>query len=172
MYACAQMRRIDMPMNIQCGIDVNVRRITWCGTKMPYANSVATDQPSHQRSMIWELHCPLICRIGVQWLKSGQRNSQVRLRRCAWWPRARLSAYGRRQLLHLTLLWVIIGHCEIDGFRFFLILCLLSGRQYETTRDLISVLRNLVYILVWGPWRIQVWSPRLKEHKTCISSVS
>ena len=32
-------------------------------SKMPYEYSVAPDQPSHQHSLTWELHCPLICRI-------------------------------------------------------------------------------------------------------------
>ena len=67
--------------------------------KMPYADSVASDQPAHPHSLTWELHCPLICRIGIHWLISGQCRSQVKLRRCAGWSGAPLSSYGRRQLL-------------------------------------------------------------------------
>ena len=66
--------------------------------RLPYADSVALEQPAHPRSLIWELHCQLICRKGYHWLISGQCSSQVRLRRCAGWSGATLSAYGRRQM--------------------------------------------------------------------------
>ena len=66
--------------------------------RLPYADSVAPDQPAHPRSLIWELHCPLICRKGFHWLISGQCSSQIRLRGCAGWSGATLSAYGRRQM--------------------------------------------------------------------------
>ena len=66
---------------------------------MPYADSVAPDQPAHPGSLTWELHCPLICsRTGVHQLISGQCSSQIRLRGWAGWSGATLSAYGSRQI--------------------------------------------------------------------------
>ena len=47
--------------------------------ELPLADSVAHDQHAHARSLTWELHCPLICRIGFHWLTSRQCSSQVRL---------------------------------------------------------------------------------------------
>ena len=62
------------------------------------ADSVAPDPPVHPRILTWELHCPLIS----QWYPflqiSGQCSSQVRLRGCAGWSGAALSAPGRRQM--------------------------------------------------------------------------
>ena len=48
----------------------------------PYADSVAPDMPSHLRSLIWELHCPLICKNGLQLLVSRQCAPQIRLQMC------------------------------------------------------------------------------------------
>ena len=61
----------------------------WCWHHGEYADSVAPDQP-----LIWELHCPLIYRIGIYWLFSGQCSSHDRWRGCAGWPGVSLSAYG------------------------------------------------------------------------------
>ena len=65
---------------------------------LPYADSVAPDQPAHPRSLIWELHCPLFYRLGSHWLTSGQCSSQIRLRGCAGWSGATLAAYVRRPI--------------------------------------------------------------------------
>ena len=61
---------------------------------MSYADSVAPDEPAHPRNLIWELHCPLICRKQLHWCIRGQCSSQVRLHGCAGWSGATLSAYG------------------------------------------------------------------------------
>ena len=57
------------------------------------ADSVAPDQPAHPCSLIWELHCPLLCTVDVNWPTSGQCSSQIRLRGCAGWSEATLSAH-------------------------------------------------------------------------------
>ena len=60
-----------------------------------YADSVAPDQPAHRRSLIRELRCPLFYRIRSHWRIRGQCSSQIRLRGCAGWSEATLSAYGK-----------------------------------------------------------------------------
>ena len=57
------------------------------------ADSVAPDQPSLLRSLIWELHYPLF-----HWLIGGQCSSHIRRRSCASWSGATLSAYVRRPI--------------------------------------------------------------------------
>ena len=59
-------------------------------SRMPYADSVAPDQPAHPRSLIWELHCPLLCRIRSHW--------PISVCVCAGWSGATLSAYIRRPI--------------------------------------------------------------------------
>ena len=65
-----------------------------CLSKMPYVAGVAQDQTVCPHSLIRELHIPLICKKGLHWLFSRQCNFQIKLRRCAGWSGATLSAHG------------------------------------------------------------------------------
>ena len=44
-----------------------------------HTDSVAPDQPTHPCSLIWELHCPLFCKLGSDWFVSRQCSSQIRI---------------------------------------------------------------------------------------------
>ena len=66
---------------------------------MPYADSVAPDPFAHPCSLIWELHCPLFCELNYIDLSADTINNfQARLRVCAGWSWASLSAYGMWQM--------------------------------------------------------------------------
>ena len=63
-------------------------------SRLSYADSAAPDQPAHPLSLTWELYCPLISLWNPTLQISGQCSSPVRLRGCAGWSGAALSAYG------------------------------------------------------------------------------
>ena len=44
-----------------------------------HTDSVAPDQPTHTCSLIWELHCPLFCKLGSDWFVSRQCSSEIRI---------------------------------------------------------------------------------------------
>ena len=77
--------------------------------QLPYADSVAPDQPLNWRSLMWEQYCPLNCRKKSYWLIIEQCSSQIRLCRCAGWSGATLSVYGilsgRIRVQKRKLLW-------------------------------------------------------------------
>ena len=50
-------------------------------------------------SVIWDLHCPLFCRLGSQWHISSHCRSQVRLCWCGGWCWSILSSYVQRPFI-------------------------------------------------------------------------
>lgn len=61
-----------------------------------YADSVASDEPAHLRTLIREIDCRLFCRKGSRWPTNGQCSSQISLRECSGVSETSLSAHVRR----------------------------------------------------------------------------
>lgn len=66
-----------------------------CSSRAVHSSAKSDQELYRLPKKIWELHCPLMCRIGFHWLTSRQCSSRVRLRNCADWSGASVTNIAR-----------------------------------------------------------------------------